>query len=312
MSTTSTLLDPGVRPAASGPCDDDEIIHRIEHCPKLASLESVNRKLAGLVNSENGYTSQIADIIRRDPSLTARLLRMVNSVYFGLSAKVNNIEEAVLYMGLRQIRELSMATPVVEELERLGGACPALPWRELWQHSIGSAILTREILAHADILVDDDTDYIIGLLHNVGKVLLATLWPQEFAELSARDHADPDAVCAAERALVGWDHAMIGAHYLRRHQLAPEIVQAVRHHVAPHLAGEYQNYAAAVQIADLAVRETGIRGGFERLHPLPAGAWSRCPGWTILFPQAGPAADAARDAVQSTLARLPSLLGGLV
>src|ERR1700750_1800756 len=88
---------------------DAEITKRIDACPKLASLQSINRALAGLVNSEQSFNSQIAEIIRRDPSLTARLLRMVNSVYFGLTAKVNNIEEAVFYLGLRQIRELSMA-----------------------------------------------------------------------------------------------------------------------------------------------------------------------------------------------------------
>jgi c-di-GMP-related signal transduction protein len=125
--------------------------------------------LAGLVSVEQSFNSQIAEIIRRDRSLTARLLRMVNSVYFGLSAKVNNIEEAVFYLGLRQIRELSMATPVIEELERLDGVGGTAAWRDLWKHSIGSAIMTREILATTTLLVDDDTDYIIGLLHNVGK-----------------------------------------------------------------------------------------------------------------------------------------------
>src|SRR5947209_6849653 len=100
----------------AGPLRADEIKRRIDSVPKLASLESIGRELTDLVNSEQSYNSQIAEVIRRDPSLTARILRMVNSVYFGLAAKVNNIEEAVFYLGLRQIRELSMATPVIDEL----------------------------------------------------------------------------------------------------------------------------------------------------------------------------------------------------
>ena len=149
--------------ARNGPYGDDEIRKRIEKCPKLASLQSINKQLAGLVNSEQSFNSQIAEIIRRDPSLTARLLRMVNSVYFGLSAKVNNIEEAVLYLGLRQIRELSMATPVIEDMERISSSMPKLPWRDLWQHSIGTAIMVRELLATTPLMIDDDTDYIMGL-----------------------------------------------------------------------------------------------------------------------------------------------------
>ena len=94
----------------------DEIIRlRVNACPKLASLGRINKALRELVNSETSVSTQIAEIIRQDPSLTARLLRMVNSVYYGLSS-VSNIEEAIFFLGLRQIRELAMATPVIEEM----------------------------------------------------------------------------------------------------------------------------------------------------------------------------------------------------
>ena len=170
---------------------DDEITRRINACPKLASLQSINRALGDLVRSEGSLNSQIAEVIRRDPSLSARLLRMVNSVYFGLSARVNNIEEAVFFLGLRQIRELSMATPVLEELEQLQqNASVTLPWKDLWTHSIGTAILTREILASTTLHIDDDTDYLIGLLHNVGKVPAGGYFL--FAPLKIRDcHGGP-------------------------------------------------------------------------------------------------------------------------
>lgn len=312
MSTSAQIIRSSPLGRAAGPYTDDEILERIERCPKLASLESINRKLKGLINSEQSYTSQIAEIIRRDPSLTARLLRMVNSVYFGLSAKVNNIEEAVLYLGLRQIRELSMATPVIEELESLGPVSPRLPWRELWQHSIGTAIVTRELLSFTDLLVDDDTDYIVGLLHNVGKVVLATTWPAEFERIVERDYATCEEVCAAERALIGWDHAAVGGHYLERHQLPPEIAQAVRFHVRPAQAGEHRRLAAAVQVADLVVRATGTPGGFERIAPDMLGDWQAAEGWRILFPEDNWDAAQARQAVRALMDRLPEQLTNLV
>ncbi len=304
---------PSMRTApVSGPYTDDEIRRRIERCPKLASLQSINRKLAGLVNSELSYASQIAETIRRDPSLTARLLRMVNSVYFGLSAKVNNIEEAVLYLGLRQIRELSMATPVIEDLEKLGPPGMKLPWRELWQHSIGTAIMTREILATTNLLIDDDTDYIIGLLHNVGKVVMATAFPEEFLQLIGRRYGGGSEVRAAERALVGWDHSMVGGFYLARHQLAPEIVEAVRHHANPTEAGDFAMYASAVQVADLLVREAGVSGGFEKIPPLPPGAWQQAEGWRILFNGNEREESLARASLENVLGKLPAMLSGLV
>ncbi len=300
-------------PLNVGPYSPEEIRSRIEHCPKLASLQVINSKLASLVKSDKSGNSEIAALIRHDPSLTARLLRMVNSVYFGLSAKVNNIDEAVLYLGLRQIRELSMATPVIEDMAKLSPNSIQLPWREMWQHSIGTAIMTRDVLATTNLLVDDDTDYIIGLLHNVGKVVQATAWSKEFEIVLAGEHADPEAVCAAEREAIGWDHAEIGAYYLERHQLAPEIVEAVRNHAHPLAAGDHRLYAAAVQVADLAVREVGITSGFERLPAPPAGSWTRCDGWKILFEN-----ELSREAIQAkatlerALVRLPGMLNSMV
>ena len=100
---------------APAPYSEKEIQRRIDACPKLASLQSINRALSALLHSEQSLNSQIAEIIRRDSSLSARLLRIVNSVYFGLSARINNIEEAVFFLGLRQIRELSLATAEAEK-----------------------------------------------------------------------------------------------------------------------------------------------------------------------------------------------------
>jgi HD-like signal output (HDOD) protein len=301
---------PVSRPA---PYSVDEIKRRINACPKLASLQSVNRALKDLVRSEGSLNSQIAEVIRRDPSLSARLLRMVNSVYFGLSTRVNNIEEAVFFLGLRQIRELSMATPVIEELEELQQSTSmALPWKELWTHSIATAILTREILASTTLQIDDDTDYLIGLLHNVGKVVMAYSFPDELRTLVATPAATPAEFCQHERELIGWDHAEIGAHYIGRHQLSEEIVFAVQYHNAPDRAPRHRLFAAAVQIADHLVRHTGITGGFEQVDSVIADAWLELPGWRILYGADGPESMLARASLANSLQRLPSMLQGLL
>ena len=282
-------------------------------CPKLASLQSVNHALRDLVRSEGSLNSQIAEVIRRDPSLSARLLRMVNSVYFGLSTRVNNIEEAVFFLGLRQIRELSMATPIIEEIDQLKQATsPTLPWKELWTHSIATAILTREILASTALHIDDDTDYLVGLLHNVGKVVMAYAFPEELRTLIDTPAASPAEFCQRERELLGWDHAAIGAQYLTRHQLSEEIIFAVRYHSAPELAPKHQLFAAAVQVADHLARYAGIGGGFEQVDPVEADTWLLLPGWNILFGADGPESGLARASIANSLQKLPAMLQGLI
>jgi len=292
---------------------DAEIMRRIEACPKLASLQSINRALSDLVRSESSVTSQIAEIIRRDPSLSARLLRLVNSVYFGLSARVNNIEEAVFFLGLRQIRELSLATPVLEDLAQFQSSSSlVLPWKDLWTHSIGTAVLTREILASTALHIDDDTDYLVGLLHNIGKVVMAYAFPEELTTLMATPAATPADICQLERNLIGWDHAHIGAHYLERHHLAEEITLAVRHHNDPDRAPRHRLFASCVQVADYLVRHRGISGGFEQVAPIAEGAWTELDGWKILFGADGPETMLARASIANSLQRLPSVLQGLL
>ncbi|MEO6244742.1 MAG: HDOD domain-containing protein [Opitutaceae bacterium] len=295
------------------PLSDDDIKRRIDVCPKLASLQSVNHALRELVRSEGSLNSQIAEVIRRDPSLSARLLRMVNSVYFGLSTRVNNIEEAVFFLGLRQIRELSMATPIIEDLDQLKRTTAiSLPWKQLWTHSIGTAILTREILASTALQIDDDTDYLVGLLHNVGKVVMAYSFPEDLRALIDSPAKSAVEFCQHERELIGWDHAAIGAHYLARHQLSEEIVFAVRYHNAPERAPKHQLFAAAVQIADRLVRHAGIFDGFEPAGPVEADSWLELPGWSILFGADGPESALARASISNSLQKLPSMLQGLV
>lgn len=295
------------------PYSDEVIKRRIEACPKLGSLQSINRALSDLLHSEQSLNSQIAEIIRRDPSLAARLLRMVNSVYFGLSARINNIEEAVFFLGLRQIRELSMATPVIEEIERLQNNTRAtLPWKELWSHSIGTAIVTRDILASTSLQIDDDTDYLVGLLHNIGKVVMANAFPDELSVLMNTPARTPKEFCDLERKLIGWDHARIGAYYLKRHQISQEIITAVLHHNDPAAAPQHKLFAAAVQVADYLVRHRGITGGFEPVAHVEHDAWLQLDGWKILYGAEGPETMLARAGLANTLSRLPSMLQGLL
>ncbi|HVU25858.1 MAG TPA: HDOD domain-containing protein [Opitutus sp.] len=292
---------------------DDEVRRRIDACPKLASLESINRALLDLLASDRSMASQIAEIIRRDPSLSARLLRMVNSVYFGLAAPVHSVEEAVIVLGLRQIRELATTTPVIEDLERINRGGPkGLPWRELWRHSIGTAILTREILAAAHGRTDDDTQYLGGLLHNIGKVVMAYAFPEELNWLMTQAADDTAAFAAEERRLLGWDHGRIGAHYLRRHNLPEEIAEAVEHHNAPEKAPEHQTLAAAVQVADHLTRFCGITGGFESVQPVAEDSWRELEGWRIIYGSDSADLDGVHAMLATAVRNLPQLLATLI
>lgn len=288
-----------------------EVRRRVQTCSALASLRSVNEALAELTRVNHSPVAQIAEVIRQDPSLTTRLLRLVNSVYSGLTVNINNVEEAIFFLGLRQIRNLSIATRVIEEVEELQDAFPAVDWTKLWRHSIGTGIMSREIFAVTTGLIDDDTDYLIGLLHNVGKLVMAHSFPEEFDESLQFGERRPEEVAAREQEAFGWTHAELGALYLERQNLSPEIVEAVRFHHVPEAASRHQVLAAAVQVADCLVRYAGIDSGVEENPPVEAGEWEELSGWKILFGNGRDESKIAHASIMNSIGRLPSLLEGL-
>lgn len=287
-----------------------EIVKRLAQCPSLPSLSSINKALQGLLLAEQRYSAQISEIIRRDPSLTSRLLRLVNSVYYGLSTPVNSIEEAVFYLGVRQIRQLTMVTPIIEDFQRLSRQC-AFPWRDFWQHCIGTAILTREVVSIVQS-PNDESDYVAGLVHDVGKIAMAWTFPDHFAEIHRQAETGLRDLVEIEQEVLGINHSELGALYLEQYHLPELMVKSARFHHQPENADEHRTIIASVQIADLLMRnaQIGCSGNYVEIT---RELCLKASGWRVLFPNEHDAEEAiARASLHRSLERLPSVLEGLV
>jgi HD-like signal output (HDOD) protein len=287
-----------------------EIQSRLRRCPSLPSLSSINQSLLDLVLNEQRYSAQIGEIISRDPSLTSRLLRLVNSVYYGLSTPVTTIEDAVFYLGIRQIRQLVLVTPVIEDFQKLTLQC-VFPWREFWQHCIGTGILTHEIAGLAQA-VPEESDYIAGLVHDVGKIVMAWAFPDHFAEIHRLAILGTEDLVEIENRVLGMDHAELGALYLERHRLSELLIQTVRYHHSPEKARSHAQMVASVQIADLLIRyeKLGCSGNYVEISSHHCFGAS---GWQVLFPAAREAEQSiARASLSRTLELMPRMLEGLV
>lgn len=305
------------RPGRAGPegkgvrrLEGREIEQRVAGCALLPSLSSIHSVLRELLNAEQRYTAQISEVIRRDPSMTARMLRLVNSVYYGLSTPVTSMEEAVFYLGIRQVRQLAMSTPIIEELGRLSPR-QAVSWRRFWQHCIGTAILAREILGALQP-VQDEVEYVAGLLHDVGRIVMAAEFPGHFGVISEACAQARRELREVEVEVLGMDHCEVGALYLEHHHLPGAIVSAARHHAAPERAGEHAPLVAAVQLANGLVRWSGI-GDSGNPAPADEAGWLGLSGWEILFPRRKEEEQALlRASLRRSLERLPQILDGLI
>jgi HD-like signal output (HDOD) protein len=293
------------------PPSDFLLIERINQCPKLASLRSINETLKSLLDSEDSFVAQIAEVIRLDPSLTTRVLDLVNSIFFGSkdNKRISGVEEASIFLGLNRIRELLVATPVIEEIFELGKNAPSFNWEEFWKHSIGTAILTRELLSILDQTYEEEADYVAGLLHNLGTLIFGITFPEHFQEVYLNSYASIDEIVEFEKKVIGWDHSKIGAYYLWNHHISDEVVDAIHWHNDPSQAKESPMLCAAIQVSDRAVTELGVHGLGKFPTPKP-GSFKKLAGWSILT-ESHDDTEILEEKLASSIDRLSQTLNGI-
>lgn len=183
------------------------------------------------LDDENIDAAGLAKKIGHDPVLSARVLKIVNSPFYGIAGQVASLQEAVMVLGFSSVRRLALAVSLNHSfpLKSAGGADP----RRLWRHSFCVA-LCAQALARM-VRVEADMAFTAGLLHDIGRIALLSAEPERFAAaLAARPRLD--SLGAAEREVFGFDHAEFGARLLARWRLPAAIVRAAECHHRPDAA----------------------------------------------------------------------------
>lgn len=213
----------------------------------LPAAAHIHQQLAGLLDGDDPPAAAVAELIKQDPGMTCKLLQLASSAFFNSSASVVDVEAAVMRLGLRTLRNLTLRTDAFEPARGASGA-PTLSVDALQQR----ALQTAELAARMTRLPEDAAAaFIAGLLCNVGELALASVAPERLyvTEAEAAQNGVPTYV--AEKATWGATHAEIGAYLLGLWGLPFQIVDAVAGHHAP-------------------VRETGDRLGLPQLIWLAA------------------------------------------
>ncbi|MCH8473726.1 MAG: HDOD domain-containing protein [Opitutales bacterium] len=285
---------------------------KVRSCPVVASLRSVNDALTKLTFQDNTTVSEIAEVIGRDISLTARLLRLVNSVFSGLSVQVTNIEEAIFFLGLRQIRQMAMTTRILEEMDAFMDVDIEQSSTGYWRHCIAMAIMSREILTMANGVKDDDQYYITGLLSDSGKLVMLHTFPEELKRSLEFNEATPLAHLERERKEFGFTHADLGALYLEMNNISPEVVETIMFHHEPEKSENAKTLAAGIQLADILARYAGCYAGFESHRKVEFGEWENMGCWQMLLGSDKVGGQYAKASILRSIENLPSLLHGLM
>lgn len=246
----------------------DEMLAALRDLPALPSV--VLELITSLGRDELG-ASEFAAKISHDQALTAKTLRLANSSFYGRGRQVRSVAEAITVLGLRTVRCVVTAAGMAGSFPRQA----AFDHDSFWRHSIGSALCAQAL---AGELGRDDGDlaFTVGLLHDIGRLALASAFAPAYADAEQwrRDKDCPDDV--AELAVLGIDHAEVGGLMARQWNFAPVIVDAIqRHHCPP--ADDEVTLTGLAHVADAIAHGLGLAGSIDEAVPaLLLPVWAAC------------------------------------
>lgn len=227
-----------------------EIHAKIVKVKTLPSPTDIYNKIVLELQSETTSINTIARLISRDISLTAKLLQVVNSAFFGLPTRVDNINQAVSYLGLNTIQGLVLNAGIYSQMKDTG--IPDSSLELLFNHSMAVSAHARKIAGEIGLKQRDSEDaFLAGLLHDVGKLVMLTDFKDEMN--AALELAQKKSIEAhlAEREILGVSHAEIGAHLLSLWGLHDDILEAIAfHHIPSQAVPLTRNILTTVYLAN--------------------------------------------------------------
>jgi HD-like signal output (HDOD) protein len=209
-------------------CDDrlKRTLNMIENFP---SIPSVYMELTEKLKNKEVSMDEVGAIIIRDPSLTIKLLQIVNSPYYGLPMPVTDPKKAVNLLGLDMVKGFVLSSGIFKQYEQVSVA--GLHIDDLWQHSLKSANIVRQIAKQERLGKEiEEASFIASLLHDVGKIIIASNLPNEHKEICHRKASDGLPGWQTEQMVLGASHCQIGAYLLGLWGLPLPIITAVLEH----------------------------------------------------------------------------------
>jgi len=190
---------------------------------KLPAMSTVVTELLTTIDQEDVDTGAIAEKISHDQALTVKTLRLANSSFYGMQHKISSIHEAINILGFKNVRMLIATSAITASFNPT--KMKHFSFSSFWQHSVGTAICAREIALYTGR--NPEFAFVAGLIHDIGKLVLVTHYPQQYAdalEYQLLHHCDPE---IAEREILGMDHCEIGQAVLKHWKFPEEMQTAV-------------------------------------------------------------------------------------
>ncbi len=220
----------------------------------IPTLPIIYQKLFKMMQDPDIAVPEIAEVITQDQALSAKILHLVNSAFYGYSRQIKTISRAVVILGFRAVRSAALAISVFDYFK--DEESDNIDMMKFWEHSIAVATICK-VLAEAARINQQEEAFVVGLLHDVGKLVEKRHFPEDFDEIINVAQEQHLSWIDTEKALFQINHATIGKVVFRSWDFPPSVVDAVQFHHNPESSTKYPQLTSLVHIGDFISTELG-------------------------------------------------------
>ncbi|MGE4158661.1 MAG: HDOD domain-containing protein [Planctomycetota bacterium] len=245
----------------------DKILDGIQGLPTLPTILG---RINDMMMDPNTTAKEMGQLISSDPAITSKILRVVNSSFYGFPSRITTVTHAIVILGFNTVKSIVLSVSVFGAFKGASGTS-LFDMNKFWEHSISTGACTKIIASHCGYSAPEEF-FISGLLHDVGKIVFRQHLEQEYETCCriALDKKIP--IRMAEEEVFGVGHAELGAHLMEKWKLAKGFVNSIRHHHNPGLGGDEQKIASVVHLGDIMARCLNLGSGGDPYIPAIADA----------------------------------------
>mgnify|MGYP005844506439 CR=1 FL=1 len=244
-----------------------EFRRALREVKNLPTLPGIVAKLTRMADDPDTTTEQMGKVISKDHILAAKLLKLVNSAFYGFPQKISSLSSAIILLGFNVIKSLIISASIFELME--GSDV------ELWEHSLGTAVVASTLAKRLGIN-DPEEVSTAGLIHDIGKVAVKMELPEQYDEILNIVDMKKISMVEAERLVLGLDHGEVGGWLAKSWLLPKKLVEPIACHHSPKNAKEEPLATAILHFSDILIRGLGYGHGADIwVPPLSKVAWEK-------------------------------------
>jgi putative nucleotidyltransferase with HDIG domain len=234
-----------------------ELVDQLED---LGTLPEVTMRINVVTRDANSDAGDLEQILRHDPALVARIMKVVNSAFYGQTQPVASVERAIVLLGFNNIQKIAAAASLGQLFK--GKLCTGFAAKDMWSHCIAVAVVARDLAMRVNRALAEEV-FLAGMTHDLGLLVALQLMPEKLALVCDKAKDDPRDFCEIEREILGVDHAHLGAALAEKWKF-PESCRctAAKHHELGDVPPQQQLMTGLVHVADSLCCQESI--GFNR------------------------------------------------